>query len=101
MSEWQRTPTRGENPGTPRGQAVVLNGWVNSTRTYPEQIFVDLRDRYGLTQVVMEAERPELFAAAQEFRDEWVLSVRGRVRERLPDKHNAKLATGDIEVVAE
>ena len=47
------------------GQTVVLNGWVNTYRAYNDQIFVDLRDRYGLTQVVFEADQAELFAAAQ------------------------------------
>src|SRR5262249_43316809 len=83
------------------GQTVVLNGWVNSYRAHPDQIFVDLRDRYGLTQIVLESDRAEEFALAQEIRDEWVLSIRGRVRERLPGKHNPKLATGDIELLAE
>jgi aspartyl-tRNA synthetase len=101
MAEWQRTHTCGELRESHVGQPVVLNGWVNSFRAYNDQIFVDLRDRYGLTQVVFESDHAALFAAAQEVRDEWVLSVRGQVRERLPNKHNPKLATGDIEVVAE
>jgi aspartyl-tRNA synthetase len=101
MADWQRTHTCGELRETHVGQTVVLNGWVNTYRAYNDQIFVDLRDRYGLTQVVFESDRAELFAAAQDVRNEWVLSVRGRVRERLPNKHNPKLATGDIEVLAE
>jgi aspartyl-tRNA synthetase len=101
MAEWQRTHTCGELRQTHVGETVALNGWVNSYRAYNDQIFVDLRDRYGLTQVVVESDHPELFPAAQEIRNEWVLSVRGRVRERLPGKHNPKLATGDVEVVAE
>lgn len=101
MAEWQRTHTCGELRQTHIGQTVVLNGWVNSYRAYNDQIFVDLRDRYGLTQVVFESEAAEPFAAAQALRDEWVLAVRGQVRERLPNKHNPKLATGDIEVAAE
>jgi aspartyl-tRNA synthetase len=102
MAEWQRTHTCGELREGHVGQTVVLNGWVNTYRAYNDQVFVDLRDRYGITQVVFEAEdNKELFAAAQEVRSEWVLSVRGKVRERLPGKHNPKLATGDVEVVAE
>jgi aspartyl-tRNA synthetase len=101
MADWQRTHTCGELRSTHIGQTVVLNGWVNTYRAYNDQIFVDLRDRYGLTQVVFESDHPALFAAAQEVRGEWVLSVRGLIRERLPNKHNPKLATGDIEVVAE
>jgi aspartyl-tRNA synthetase len=101
MAEWQRTHTCGELREAHIGQTVVLNGWVNSYRAYPDQVFVDLRDRYGLTQIVLESDHAEMFALAQEIRDEWVLSIRGRVRERLPGKHNPKLATGDIEVLAE
>jgi aspartyl-tRNA synthetase len=101
MADWQRTHTCGELRQQHLGQTVVLNGWVNSYRAYNDQIFVDLRDRYGLTQVVFESDLTELFAAAGDIRNEWVLSVRGKVRERLPNKHNPKLATGDIEIVAE
>ncbi|HWG42969.1 MAG TPA: aspartate--tRNA ligase [Gemmataceae bacterium] len=101
MAEWQRTHTGGELRESHVGQTVVLNGWVNTYRAYNDQIFVDLRDRYGLTQVVFESDQPELFAIAQEVRNEWVLSVRGLVRSRLPGKHNPKLATGDIEILAQ
>src|SRR5207248_372830 len=80
MAEWQRTHTCGELREGNVGQAVVLNGWVNTYRAYNDQVFVDLRDRHGITQVVFEAEADkDLFAAAQEVRSEWVLSVRGKV----------------------
>ncbi len=101
MPSWQRTHTCGELREAHLGQAVLLNGWVNTYRAYNDQIFIDLRDRYGLTQVVIEADHPELFASGQEIRNEWVLSVKGKVRERVPGKHNPKLATGDVEVLAE
>src|SRR5438477_2954394 len=101
MASWQRTHTCGELRDGQKGQRVVLNGWVNTYRAYNDQIFIDLRDRYGLTQVVFEAEGDTaLFAAAQEVRNEWVLAVRGTVRPRLPNKTNPKLATGAIEVEA-
>src|SRR2546421_5303794 len=101
MASWRRTHLCGELRAEHIGQTVTLNGWVNTTRAYNDQVFVDLRDRYGLTQVVFEADHPELFQRSGELRNEWVLAVRGKVRERLPDKHNPKLATGDVEVVAE
>jgi aspartyl-tRNA synthetase len=101
MALLRRTHTCGDLREAHLGQTVVLNGWVNTYRAYNDQVFVDLRDRYGLTQVVFEAEHKELFIAAQELRQEWVLAVRGKVRERLPGKHNPKLATGDVELVAE
>ena len=102
MASWQRTHTCGELRQEHVGQRVVLNGWVHVYRAFPDQIFIDLRDRYGLTQVVFEIERDQaLFEAAQELRSEFVLSVKGTVSERLPGKHNPKLPTGDIEVKAE
>jgi aspartyl-tRNA synthetase len=101
MAHWQRTHNCGDLRASHIGQKVVLNGWVNTYRAFPDQIFLDLRDRYGITQVVAETERPELFKLAQDVRSEWVLSVRGTVRERLPGKHNPKLATGDVEIVAD
>jgi aspartyl-tRNA synthetase len=101
MASWQRTHTCGELRETDIGRTVSLNGWVNTYRAYNDQIFVDLRDRDGMTQVVFEADNPDLFRRAGEIRNEWVLSVRGRVRERQPNKHNPKLKTGDVEVVAE
>src|SRR5262245_60259850 len=101
MADWQRTHTCGELRDTHVGQTVTLNGWVNTYRAYPDQIFLDLRDRYGLTQIVLEADRPEVFTPGQEIRSEWVLAVRGTVRERLPNKHNPKLATGDVELLVE
>src|SRR2546421_7448754 len=101
MANLRRTYTCGELREADIGKTVVLNGWVNTSRAYNDQVFVDLRDRYGLTQVVFESDRPDSFAAAGEVRSEWVLSVRGVVRERLPDKHNPKLATGDVEVLVE
>jgi aspartyl-tRNA synthetase len=104
MSLWQRTHSCGELRLTHIGQTVTLNGWVNTHRTYNDQIFLDMRDRYGVVQVVVEADRPEIFKLVSEARSEWVLSITGKVRERMIDgkpKHNTKLATGDIEVLAE
>src|SRR5271169_1647746 len=101
MSSWRRTHTCGELRESHIGQAVTLNGWVNSIRVQSYQVFLDLRDRYGLTQVVFDAEdSAEQFTAAQEARGEWVLSITGKVRARLPGATNPKLATGAIEVEA-
>src|SRR5215471_2220637 len=102
MSHWRRTHTCGELRESHVGQTVVLNGWVNTYRAYNDQVFIDLRDRYGVTQIVFEVEKDaKLFAAAQELRSEWVLSVRGKVRHRLPGKVNTKLSTGAVEVEVE
>ena len=83
------------------GQTVTLAGWVHSRRDHGGVIFIDLRDREGLTQVVF---RPEEFAQVAEqshgLRSEDVISLTGTVAPRLPGSENAKLGTGDIEVVA-
>ena len=84
------------------GQTVTLCGWVNSNRDHHGVIFVDLRDREGVTQVVF---RPELFpdaaAAAHYLRGEDVIQITGQVMARLPGTENTKLSTGSIEVVGE
>ncbi len=99
MAEWQRTHTCGELRETHVGQTVVLNGWVHTYRDHGAFVFIDLRDRYGLTQIVFEPERgAELFAESQGLRSEYVLSARGEVAKRLPGKENADLPTGQIEV---
>lgn len=98
MAEWQRTHTCGELREEHIGQTVTLNGWVNTARGYNNQIFVDLRDRYGITQVVFEADRPGVMDVANSLGREFVLSVTGVVRARLTGKENVKLITGKVEV---
>jgi aspartyl-tRNA synthetase len=84
------------------GREAVLAGWVGHRRDYGKLIFIDLRDRYGLTQVVFDPERSEAaHAVAAEARLEYVLRVRGVVVRRLPGKENPSLATGEIEVEAQ
>jgi aspartyl-tRNA synthetase len=101
MAHWQRTHTCGELREGHVGQTVALNGWVNTKRKYNDQIFVDLRDRYGITQVVVESDAAaELVATADDLAREWVIAVRGKVRPRLPGKTNPKLVTGAVEVEA-
>ncbi len=84
------------------GQTVTLAGWVSSRRDHGGVIFIDLRDREGMTQVVF---RPEEHAAVAEashsLRSEDVITLTGRVSARLAGTENAKLATGAVEVVAE
>jgi aspartyl-tRNA synthetase len=101
MAEWQRTHTCGELRESHIGQTVTLNGWVNTVRRYNDQVFVDLRDRYGITQVVIESADQALLAVAQEIGREYALSVKGKVAARLPGMENPKLATGKVEVKAE
>jgi aspartyl-tRNA synthetase len=101
MASWQRTHTCGELREEHVGKAVVLSGWVNTYRNQGGLVFIDLRDRYGVTQVVFASEKPELLKAAQELRSEFVLAIHGLVAHRLPGKENEDLATGKIEVHAE
>jgi aspartyl-tRNA synthetase len=83
------------------GEAVTLHGWVHRRRDLGGLIFIDLRDRYGLTQIVFNPqETPETHALASTVRNEYVLSVSGQVRERPEGTANPKLATGEIEIAA-
>ncbi|WP_129630137.1 aspartate--tRNA ligase [Candidatus Oscillochloris fontis] len=95
-----RSHTCGELRQEHVGQEVTLAGWVHRRRDHGPLIFVDLRDRYGITQVVFDSQSPEVHAIAEESRSEFVLQVRGLVRSRPPEAHNPELATGDIEVTA-
>jgi aspartyl-tRNA synthetase len=82
------------------GKQVTLAGWVNVTRDHGGVIFIDLRDREGLTQVVFRPEEnAELAKEAHSLRSEDVIEVSGRVAARLPGTENANLATGDIEII--
>ena len=82
------------------GEEVKLAGWVHSRRDHGGVIFIDLRDREGLTQVVFRPEEnAEVAKAAHHLRDEDVIQVEGRVAPRLPGTENPKLATGEIEVL--
>jgi len=100
MSDWQRTHTCGDLREGHLGQSATLNGWVLTTRNFGNQTFVDLRDRYGLTQVVFEADDAELFAAANKLGREYCVSVTGTVRKRIEGKERADIATGSIELYA-
>src|SRR4029078_7501538 len=82
------------------GQTVTLSGWVNSTRDYGGFIFLDLRDREAMTQVVFRPEEnPEAAAASHHIRDEDVLQLTSKVSKRLEGTDNNDLATGTIELV--
>src|SRR5437879_2658650 len=82
------------------GGQVTLAGWVNVTRDHGGVIFIDLRDREGLTQVVFRPEEnAELAREAHTLRSEDVIQVSGRVAARLPGTENPNLATGDVELI--
>ncbi len=80
-------------------QTVTLTGWVNRRRDHGGVIFVDLRDREGIVQVVFDPDRPEMFALAEQVRNEFVLRVTGRVRPRPAGTENPNLVSGKIEVL--
>jgi len=82
------------------GETVTVCGWVNRRRDHGGVIFIDLRDREGLLQVVVDPDTPEAFAFAEQVRSEYVLRIEGRVRERPAGTENPNLASGRIEVLA-
>jgi aspartyl-tRNA synthetase len=96
-----RTHTCGELRPEHAGQETVLAGWVHRRRDHGPLIFIDLRDRYGLTQVVFDsAMAPEAHAVASQARPEYVLQVRGLIGKRPEEAINPELETGAIEVRA-
>jgi len=101
LKEWKRTHNCGELRRSHVGETVVVMGWVQNYRDHGNCIFIDLRDRYGLTQVRFDpAVDPASHEAANQLRAEWVVAARGRVVDR-GDKENPNLPTGAIEVQAE
>ena len=96
----RRTHTCGELRESNIGQEVVLNGWVDTRRDLGGLIFIDLRDRYGITQVVFEPSfDKDAHQLAGKLRSEFVISVEGTVRKRPPETDNAKIPTGHIDVM--
>ncbi|QDU61854.1 Aspartate--tRNA ligase [Planctomycetes bacterium Pan216] len=101
MPSWQRTHTCGELRLDHEGEEATLNGWVNNWRDHGGLVFIDLRDRYGMTQVVFDPNTDEeMHKVARDLRSEYVISVVGKVAPRLEGKRNPKLDTGDIELKA-
>ena len=82
------------------GQTVTLMGWAHRRRDHGGVIFIDLRDREGLVQIVCDPDRPEMFKTAEDVRHEFCLKVVGKVRPRPAGTENANLTSGKIEVLA-
>jgi aspartyl-tRNA synthetase len=101
MAGMKRTRTCGELGRSSIGDAVTLMGWVHRRRDHGGVVFIDLRDRYGLTQVVFKPEDEALMSKARDLRQEFVVAVTGRVEPRPDDMVNPDLETGEIEVRAE
>lgn len=101
LGNLERTHTCGELRDSSVGKAVVLMGWVAKKRDFGVFTFIDLRDREGVTQIVVSEETAkEAHAKAKNVRGEFVIAVKGEVVSRAETAHNAKLATGDIEIQA-
>ena len=97
-----RDATCGDLRAGDAGREVRMAGWVHRRRDHGHLIFLDLRDRYGITQVVVnKSERPQAAAVAAKVRNEFVLAIEGRVAHRLAGTDNARLKTGEIEVQAQ
>ena len=100
-SNWKRTVNCGALTAANVDNEVTLNGWVHRQRDFGDLVFIDLRDRTGLVQVVVDkTDVPELVALANSVRSEFVLSIQGIVRRRRAGSENPNLATGEIEVAA-
>ncbi|MFP4321368.1 MAG: aspartate--tRNA ligase [Anaerolineales bacterium] len=96
-----KTHTCGELRPVHAGETITLAGWVDRRRDQGGLIFIDLRDRWGITQVTIDRETaPEAHAIANEARNEWVLQMRGTVHERPQESINPNLPTGEVELIA-
>ena len=102
MEAMKRTATCGQLKLADVGKHVTLNGWVHRYRDFGTIKFIDLRDRYGLTQVVVDADAPkELKEKASELKFEYCIAVEGEVRGRPADMINPKMPTGEVEIKVE
>ena len=101
METFKRTRTCGDLRKKDAGSTVILNGWIHRIREHGGITFINLRDRYGITQVVVDADSSEqLQMLAKDLRMEFCIAVEGEVRARPDSMVNADMGTGEIEVVA-
>ena len=99
LDDWKRTHGCGSLREDNVGQEAVLMGWVNSRRDLGNLIFIDLRDREGITQVVFDPQvDQDSHKKAHILRNEWVVAVKGIVSRRLKGQENPELSTGNIEL---
>ena len=99
-STYYRSNTCGELRSSDIGKTVTLSGWVNIKRDLGEMVFIDLRDRHGLTQLVFMVKTDEaLCDTARTLGREWVIQISGKVAER--SNKNSKIPTGDIEIIVD
>jgi aspartyl-tRNA synthetase len=101
LGDLQRTHRCGALRASDSGQKAVLMGWVNRRRDLGNLIFVDVRDRSGITQVVFNKERdPAIHEKASLLRNEYVIAVIGKVKQRTTETFNKNIPTGEVEVIA-
>ncbi|MGD9014942.1 MAG: aspartate--tRNA ligase [Candidatus Omnitrophota bacterium] len=96
-----RTHTCGQLVAQDIGTQVTLCGWVGSRRDHGKIIFVDLRDRYGITQIVFAPDNKQVYETAKQLGNEYVILVQGKANQRPKGTENPKLNTGEIEILAE
>ena len=99
LGDLKRTHRCGELRAADAGKTVTLMGWINRRRDLGSIIFIDLRDRTGITQIVFNESNPVLHARAEDLRSEYVLAVTGLVKLRDEDTRNSNIETGDVELV--
>jgi len=95
---WKRTHNCGELNKSHIDEQITLNGWVDNRRDLGGIIFIDLRDRYGITQIAFTEEDPKLHKRAEKLRGEFVIGIKGMVEHRSEENVNPKIATGNIEI---
>ena len=101
MEAMKRTVTCGDLRKADAGKTVILNGWIHRKRDHGGISFINLRDRYGLTQVVVDSDSPaELAELALDLRMEYCIAVEGVVRPRPDNMVNPEMPTGEVEVLA-
>src|SRR5919106_316628 len=99
LGELTRTHTCGALRADDVGADVVLLGWVHRVRDLGGLLFIDVRDRAGITQIVFDNDDAETMAKAKRLRSEYVIGVKGRVQRRSPETVNPKVSTGEVEVM--
>src|SRR4051812_35288340 len=99
LGDWKRTHTCGAIRPDHLGEDVVLLGWVHRVRDLGGVLFIDIRDREGISQLVVRDDEA-LLAQAKRLRPEFVIGVRGPVERRSEETINPRIATGEVEVLA-
>ena len=101
MGAWKKTHSCGELRKENVDMEVILMGWSQSRRDHGGLIFIDLRDREGISQIVFNPEESvEIHKKAHDIKNEYVIAIKGKVISRLPSAKNPNLSTGEIEIKA-